>query len=236
MKRHHRELEIKAEERFFAAYVGPSMNPTLQEPEILEIIPYGNRPLQVGDVVFFGSPKAHQTVVHRIARLTPEGIFTRGDNNRRDDDFVLQPGDIQGRVVAARQGRKYRALAGGRRGRLIGHWLPWKRRLDRGVSYLLHSLYHALAHRGSLIALLPIGLRPRIVVFQNKGTNRPYLLLGRRIIGRYDDRRQEWQINRPFRLIVNDKKLSSATLEESTGSPMARFPVKCFKNTKGDIS
>ncbi len=116
MKRHHRELEIKAEERFFAAYVGPSMNPTLRESEILEILPYGNRPLQVGDVVFFRSPKAHQTVVHRIARLTTEGIYTRGDNNRRDDDFVLQPGDIQGRVVAASQGRKHRAVAGGAAG------------------------------------------------------------------------------------------------------------------------
>lgn len=201
------KYKLKTGVPFLAAYVGPSMNPTLRESEILEIMPYGNRPLRVGDVVFFRSPVTHQTVVHRITRLTPEGIYTRGDNNRRGDDFVLQPGDIQGRVVAASQGRKHRAVAGGRRGRFIGRWLPWKRRLDRGLSYLLHSSYHALAHRGPLIALLPMGLRPRIVVFQKKGTNRPYLLLGRRIIGRYDDRRQQWQIRRPFRLIIDMHKL-----------------------------
>lgn len=207
MKRHHREFKIGTEGRFFAAYVGPSMSPTLQEPEILEIVPYGNQPLRVGDVVFFRSPGAHQTVVHRITRLTPKGIVTRGDNNRRDDGFVLQPKDIQGRVVAARRGLKYRLVAGGWRGRLIVRWLPWKGHLDRGASYLLHSFYHALAQRGSLTALIPLGLRPRVVIFQNKTAKRPCLLLGRRIIGRYDDRRQQWQINRPFRLIVNEKKL-----------------------------
>ncbi len=33
---------------FFAAYVGPSMNPTLREPEIMEIMPYSGRSLRVG--------------------------------------------------------------------------------------------------------------------------------------------------------------------------------------------
>jgi hypothetical protein len=214
MKRHDREFSIKAQESFFVAYAGPSMNPTLQEPEILEILPYGDCPLQVGDVVFFRSPGALQTVVHRIARLTPEGISTRGDNNRRDDAFVLQPEDINGRVVAARTGRKKRAITGGRRGRLIGHWLPWKRLLDRNISCLLHSFYHALTPWMFLTTLLPVVLRPKIVIFQNKGTKRLCLLLGRRIIGRYDDRHQQWQIRRPFRLIVNEKKLPTAIFEE----------------------
>lgn len=214
MKKHHREFNIKTVGRFFAAYAGPSMSPTLQEPEILEIRPYVNHPLQVGDVVFFQSPGAQQTIVHRIVRLNAEGIFTRGDNNRRDDAFVLRPEDIQGRVVAAWRGRKRRAVSGGRRGRLIGRWLPWKGLLDRGVSDLLHSFYYALARRGLLVALLPNRLRPRIVVFQNKGTNRPCLLLGRRIIGRYDDSRQQWQINRPFRLIVDVHSLPTAPVKK----------------------
>ena len=29
---------------FFASYVGPSMNPTLREPEIMEIMPYDSTP------------------------------------------------------------------------------------------------------------------------------------------------------------------------------------------------
>lgn len=214
MKKHHREFKIKTVGRFFAAYIGSSMSPTLQEPEILEIMPYGNRPLRVGDVVFFRSPGAHQTVVHRIVRLTPKGIFTRGDNNRRDDAFILQPEDISGRVVAAWQGRKNRAVAGGRKGQLIGRWLPWKRLLDRKISYLLHYIYYALTHWRFLTTLLPVGLRPKIVVFQNKGIGRPCILLGRHIIGRYDDRRQQWQIHRPFRLIVDVHRLPTAPFKK----------------------
>jgi signal peptidase I len=196
------------------AYVGPSMNPTLREPEILEIMPYGNHLLRVGDVVFFRSPGRHQAVVHRIVRLTSEGVVTRGDNNPRDDDYVLQPQDIHGRVVAAWQGRKNRAVAGGRRGRLIVRWLPWKRLLDRNLSYLLHSFYQALCPWRFLTTLLPAGLRPRIVVFQNKEIGRPCILLGGRIIGRYDDRRQQWQIYRPFRLIVDVHRLPMAPFKK----------------------
>lgn len=201
---------LKTGGTFLAAYVGTSMNPTLREPEILEIRPYGNRLMQVGDVVFFRSPERQQTVVHRIVRFTSEGICTRGDNNRRDDAFVLQPEDINGRVVAAWQGRKNRAIAGGRRGRLIGRWIPRQRLLDRNLSYLLHSFYHTLTHWSFLTTLLPAGLRPKIVVFQNKEIGRPCILLGRHIIGRYDDRRQQWQIHRPFRLIVNVHRLPTA--------------------------
>ena len=70
---------------FFAAYVGPSMNPTLREPEIMEIVPCGSRPLRVGDVVFFLPPGSDRPVVHRVVRVTPAGISTRGDNNSRED-------------------------------------------------------------------------------------------------------------------------------------------------------
>ena len=97
---------------FFAAYAGPSMNPTLREPEIMEIMPYAGRPLRVGDVAFFLSPEADQPVVHRIVRVTPAGISTRGDNNTRADTFLLQSKDIKGQVVAAWRGQKRRNIAG----------------------------------------------------------------------------------------------------------------------------
>ena len=101
---------------FFAAYVGPSMNPTLREPEIMEIMPYDSRPLRVGDVAFFLPPEADQPVVHRIVRVTPAGISTLGDNNTQEDAFLLQPKSIKGQVVAAWRGQK----AAEDRGRVTG--------------------------------------------------------------------------------------------------------------------
>jgi signal peptidase I len=188
---------------FFAAYVGPSMNPTLREPEMLEVVPYDSRPLRVGDVVFFlRPPEADQPVVHRVIRVTLAGISTRGDNNALEDPFLLQPRDIKGRVLAAWRGQKRREIAGGLQGRLTSRWLLCRRILGRGVSYLLHPFYHALSRWGFIAKLLPAPLRPRVVVFQAQDQNQFRLLLGKHVIGRYDDQRGQWQIQRPFRLFV----------------------------------
>jgi len=191
---------------FLAAYVGPSMSPTLREPEIMEIMPYGSRPVRVGDVAFFLSPEADQLVVHRVIRVTPAGISTLGDNNTQEDNFLLPPQRIKGHVVAAWRGQKRRRIAGGLLGRLTSRWLRCRRVLDRGVSPLLHPLYQALSHWGLLAWLLPTPLRPRVVAFHVQGRDQFQLLLGQRIIGRYDDQRNQWQIQRPFHLIV-DKKI-----------------------------
>jgi SynChlorMet cassette protein ScmC len=188
---------------FFAAYVGPSMNPTLREPELMEIIPYDSRPLRVGDVAFFLPAEADQPVVHRIIRVTPAGISTLGDNNIQKDAFLLQPKSIKGQVVAAWRGQKRRKIAGGLHGRLTRRWLRWRRALDRGVSPLLHPFYQTLSHRRFIAWLLPAPFRPRVVVFHAQGQDQFQLLLGQRIIGRYDERRHQWQIQRPFHLFVD---------------------------------
>jgi SynChlorMet cassette protein ScmC len=188
---------------FFAVYFGPSMNPTLREPEIMEIMPYGSSPLRVGDVAFFQPPDAEQPVVHRIVRITPEGISTLGDNNTHEDAFLLQPESIKGRVVAAWRGQKRRKIAGSLQGRMTSRWLGWRRIIDRGLSPLLHPLYHLLSHRGFIARVLPAPLQPRVVVFHTLGREQFQLLLGKRIIGRYDERRHQWQIQRPFHLFVD---------------------------------
>lgn len=200
---------------FFAAYAGPSMNPTLREPEIMEIRPYDSRPLRVGDVALFLSPQADHPVVHRVVRITPAGISTLGDNNTREDPLLLQPKNIKGRVVAAWRGQKRRKIAGGLQGRLTSLWLRWRRVLDRGASPLLHRLYKALSYWGLIARLLPARFRPRVVVFHAQGRDQSQLLLGRRIIGRYDNLRQQWQIQRPFHLFVDGRALPGQRVQGS---------------------
>ena len=192
---------------FFAAYVGPSMNPTLREPEVMEIMPYGNRPMHAGDVVFFLPPGGNQPVVHRVVRVTPAGISTRGDNNAREDAFLLPPENVQGQVVAAWRGQRRRRLAGGLRGRLTNRWFRWQGLLDRGASPFLHPIYQTLSLRGWCAWLLPAAFRPRVVVFHAQGRDQLQLLLGRRLIGRYDDNRQQWRVQRPFHLFVDGRAL-----------------------------
>ncbi len=192
---------------FFAAYVGPSMNPTLREPEIMEISPYDGRPLRVGDVAFFLSPESDQPVVHRIIRVTPAGLSTLGDNNSHEDAFLLQSKSIKGQVVAAWRGQKRRKIAGGVQGRLTSRWIRWRRLFDRRLSPLLHPSYRALSHWGVIARLLPAPFRPRVVVFHARGRDHFQLLLGQRIIGRYDNYKHQWQIQRPFHLFVDGQAL-----------------------------
>lgn len=192
---------------YFAAYVGPSMNPTLREPEIIEIVPCGGRPLRRGDVVFFLPPGSDRPIVHRVARVTTAGVSTRGDNNDREDHVLLRFEDVRGRVVAAWRGRKRREIAGGLRGRWNGHWHRVRRLMDRGVSPLLHLLYHSHSLRGRVARCLPASFRPRVVVFRDQGQDRFRLLLGERVIGRYEEQERQWRIQRPFRLLVDERTL-----------------------------
>jgi hypothetical protein len=198
---------------FFAAYVGPSMNPTLREPELLEIVPYGSRPMKVGDVVLFLSPEHDQQIVHRIIRLSPKGIITRGDNNSQEDPYCIKPDNILGRAVAAWRGSNRRTIAGGRQGLWLSRWIGWQRKVDKSSSFLLHPIYNDLWYRKYLAHILPKRFRPRVVVFQVNGESRPYILIGKSLVGRFDGEKKEWQIRRPFKLIVNQDSLSMAYLK-----------------------
>ena len=77
---------------YLFAHRGTSMNPTLSERDLLEIVPYGERPVRAGDVLFFLSPLGDKHVVHRAVCVTSKGIQTHGDNNRqRDKERWLSP-------------------------------------------------------------------------------------------------------------------------------------------------
>jgi SynChlorMet cassette protein ScmC len=199
---------------FFAAYAGSSMNPTLREPEIIEVMPYDNHPSRVGDVIFFLPAEAAWPIVHRIVRVTRTGISTLGDNNTQEDTFLLQPRDIKGQVVAAWRGNKRRKIAGGIKGRLTGRWLHWRRIARYELSALLHPLYQTLSHWGLIARVLPVPFRPRVVVFHTRGLDQFQLFLGHRIIGQFDDQKQQWQIQRPYQLLVDGRKLPRQPAKE----------------------
>lgn len=194
---------------FVAAYTGSSMYPTLREPEMMEILPYGNQPVRAGDVVFFRSPDGGPPVVHRVTRVAPEGLTTLGDNNPAADAARLPPGNIQGRVVAVWRGTKRRPISGGRPGLLRSLCLRGCRRLGRSALPALQPLYQCLSRRGWIARVLPPRLRPRIVVFHTRGQDQHLLLLGKRLIGRYDENRRQWQIKRPFHLLVEGRALQT---------------------------
>jgi len=193
-------------------YTGSSMTPTLMEPELLDVEPYGSERVRPGDIVCLKSPAEDLTVVHRVVRVEGPGtghggIRTRGDNNREDDPWVLQAGDIIGRITAAQRGARRRVVHGGRRGFIGLRRLRLARGIRRRAGAVPHRLYSFVAGLGPFDRLLPRSLRPRLVRFDARYRVFLKLLSGSRTVGQFDDRREEWRIRRPFRLFVDERSL-----------------------------
>ncbi len=193
----------------FFAHRGSSMNPTLHESDLLEIVPYGDRAAQVGDVIALAPPDADHLVVHRVVRVMPEGVCTRGDNNAGEDGWRLESERVIGRVVAAWRGRRRRRIFGGWAGRLWGYALRGRRILGRAALALLRPVYHGLARSGIVRRLVP-GFKFRVLVFRAGERRWLRLMLGRRIVGEYVPSWRKWRFRRPFRLLVDEAALPQA--------------------------
>jgi signal peptidase len=188
---------------YFCAHTGASMYPTLHEPDLLEIDAHGDRPIRIGDVIFFMPPNGDCPAVHRVVSVTPEGLQTKGDNNSSIDPWFIPPQDVIGRVVRAKQGTKQRPIYGGRVGQLWSFWMRGLKEVVRCLSFF----YHPLARSGFLRRLVPLHKRMRIVVLHRKGGSAFKLLLGDWVIGNYQPGMHYWQIRRPFRLFVDERSL-----------------------------
>ncbi|MBN1815650.1 MAG: hypothetical protein JXA14_27700 [Anaerolineae bacterium] len=201
------QVERRPGAPLFFAHRGSSMNPTLHESDLLEIAPYGDGAAQVGDVGVLAPPDADHLVVHRVVRVMPEGICTRGDNNTGEDGWCLGPERVIGRVVAAWRGRRRRRIFGGWAGQLWGYALRGRRILGRAVAALLRPVYHGLACVGIVRRFVPSSLKPCVVVFQAGERRWLRLMLGRRVAGQCSPFQGRWIIRRPFRLLVDEASL-----------------------------
>jgi hypothetical protein len=112
---------------YLFAHTGPSMNPTLDSSDLLEVRPYRQKHPCRGDVIIFQPEGFDQPVVHRIVKLSGSGIITRGDNGTADDPWQLRPDEVFGQVIAASRRNKRRRIAGGASGMLFASRLRcWK--------------------------------------------------------------------------------------------------------------
>ncbi len=196
-------LDTGPESVSFCAYKGTSMRPTLVESDLLEIRPYGRRPLRVGDVILFLPPDGDRPAVHRVVNVTSAGIRTKGDANTRTDPWLVRPEDVFGRVVWAARGRKRRPIYGGCAGRLWSLGIRGFKVLERHLSFV----YHGLARRAFLRRVVPLQKRMRIISTGRKGERAFTILFGPWLVGRYHPGMTRWQIRRPFRLFVDEQSL-----------------------------
>jgi hypothetical protein len=197
-------------------YTGPSMNPTLKTLDRIQVIPYNGRKIRAGDVIVFLASGYDRKVAHRVISAGSKGIRTRGDNDIKIDLWVLSPDDIFGRVVYAQRRNRRLRIYGGPVGRLFAYAVRTIHIIDHRISSLLHPVYHWLAQLSVFRQLLPANMKTRVFSFNRPAGTELQLLMGRRVIGRLLPGKDQWQIQRPFRLFVDEASLPKAALDNIT--------------------
>ena len=208
------EITGSLKQRLYA-YRGTSMFPTLKEPDALEIIPFGGTLPATGDIVVCLPPEHEDYVVHRVTRITAQGIYTQGDNARMEDPWVLYNENIAGRVVFAWRYRKRRKIAGGLVGRIQCRINRLFIKVIRWLYLLVKPLYELICNNGAIHRLLPKQLRPRLVRFVQQGTPTLRLIWLDKMIGYCDVANGMWKIVPPYKLVVDPEIIREADFSPS---------------------
>jgi len=189
-------------------YIGTSMFPSLKTGDILRMVPYKERTLQVGDVVLFHSSYGRTSIVHRIVSIDNKVIRTKGDNKIVIDDCVLRPNDIIGRVVYVQRGKKEIKIIDGFPGRIYASILEAGKRIDMVVSTILRPVYRWLTRTGIFRKLFSRWIHIKVLCYKNGDSMEMQLQLGRRVIGRRLPGKNQWHIVRPFKVFIDETTLS----------------------------
>lgn len=84
---------------FFGLVVSQSMLPTLAPADLVLCEAISINSIEKGDIVVFSPPNGGPMTIHRVVRVGPDGIRTRGDNVGTMDPWTLKKEDIVGKAV-----------------------------------------------------------------------------------------------------------------------------------------
>ena len=80
------------------AVFSESMVPTYQKGDM--IIVYGDKEVEVGDIIVFDTPYKNYPIIHRILEIKESGeILTKGDNNPAADPWEITTDSIHGKAA-----------------------------------------------------------------------------------------------------------------------------------------
>jgi len=204
------------------------MAPTLREGDVLEV-DCGARELRPGDVVVFRPPGQGTWVVHRIVEVDRDWVRTRGDARMLEDDWLVEAGQVAGRVVAACQGPHRREIRGGQAGLAAARWVRTQGVAARWLRAGGRPLRRWLGVTRTMTGLAGQRARPRVVVFGECAR----LFWGNRVVGTFDPGRG-WRLRRAFTWISDPRRLPVPNPRGSTDTsvPIAN-PVAVLREEPG---
>lgn len=182
------------------------MKPMLRSGDII-FAKSSARKIQRGDIVVFSPPGEERFIIHRVVSITASGIKTRGDNNCNIDPGFLSPENVIGKVEYIQRSGKRISLLGGFWGQIYVYFLRVIFRSKASLIIILHPAYHWFSENFILRHSFTSCLKNRIFAFYRPTGTELKLFLGRHVIATLLPQAKRWQIQRPFRLFVDDSLL-----------------------------
>lgn len=205
------EDELKC---LFFAHKGHSMDPVLLDGDLLEVLPYKDKPVKRGDVIVFHSLNNNTIIAHRAISDKPSGIYTRGDNNIFDDPWCLHHSAIIGKVISSTNYLKRRKVHGGFRGLVLARWRQCRHKSGRKCISFIYPIYRLVSSQKLLYRLGVHFIKPRVVNFRTNDDSKIILLSGERVIGQYNTCTGRWHISYFYRMFIDRSALPNLDNEQ----------------------
>lgn len=188
-------------------FSGQSMYPVLKPNDLLDLVPYGNRKPEIGDVICFFSSEEEKIVVHRIINKKYPGYLTQGDNNRLPDFNIINENQITGLVIGAIRNGNYLKVFSGNIGRLIRIYSIYRNKFLFLIKIILQKLGIVNLFKIFFNPYLLKIFKPRYVLYSARRSFTLRIFIEKKEIGSYNSHRDIWVIKFPYNLIFQKNDL-----------------------------
>jgi len=185
-------------------YLGSSMYPTLKELDIIEYAPYQGTSPKRGDIIVIQRHKeSEKIIIHRVIKVSPDGIRTQGDNSCFLDLWTLQHSEILGYITNVRRKKRIFRIHRG----YFGYLGFLNKRAIARVFIIFRTIANRHFQRFAALKLparlLSRFLMSRMLIYYRPNRSETQLFLGSRYIGYLQKGKDTWEIKPPYRFIID---------------------------------
>lgn len=162
--------------------------------------------LKKGDIIVYYDSIKDTNIVHRIVRIYENGVITRGDNNNKEDPYLIEFKDIKGIVKKIVRGDKEINLRGGRIGLYKHKFLLFNKKIIPIIKKPLKIIYNFLA-KIKLFYFIHNFIKIEIIQINR---DNQYVLMAvhkGKTIGKKSNITNVWEFKPPYKLFINPRKL-----------------------------